>query len=61
MRYEVNVTLVSPLTLYVNAQSKSEAASKAYMLATSRDRFLEREDITAVVSACDAHEIGKGI
>lgn len=57
MRYEVDVTLVSHLNLYVEAQSKAEAASKAYRIANSRDRLLERGDFTAIVSAKDAKEI----
>lgn len=57
MRYEVDVTLVSHLNLFVEAQSRTEAASKAYRIANSRDRLLERGDFTAIVSASDATEI----
>ena len=61
MRYEVDVTLVSHLNLFVEAQSRTEAASKAYHIANSRDRLIERGDFSAIVSAQDAKEIGEGI
>lgn len=57
MRYKVNVTLVSEIDLYVDANNRTEAASKAYKLAQSRDRIIERGDFSAVVSASDAIEI----
>ena len=57
MRYEVDVTLVSHLNLYVEAQSRTEAASKAYRIANGRDRLLEKGDFSAIVSAQDAKEI----
>lgn len=57
MRYEVDVTLMSHLNLFVEAQSRTEAASKAYRIAVSRDRLLERGDFAAIVSAKDAKEI----
>ena len=60
MRYEVDVTLVSHLNLFVEAQSRTEAASKAYRIANSRDRLLERGDFSAIVSAKDAKEIVHG-
>ena len=57
MRYEVDVTLVSHLNLFVEAQSRTEAASKAYRIANSRDRLIERGDFSAIVSAKGAKEI----
>jgi hypothetical protein len=56
-RYAVNVTLTSQLTLYVEAGNKTEAAAKAYGIAMSRDRLLERGDFSAIVSANDAREL----
>jgi hypothetical protein len=57
MRYKVNVTLVSEIDLYIDADNRTEAASKAYRLAQSRDRIIERGDFRAIVSASDAEEI----
>ena len=56
-RYAVNVTLASPLKIFVEASSKTEAASKAYRIAMSRDRLIERGDFSAIVSANDAEEL----
>lgn len=57
MRYKVNVTLVSEIELFVDADNRTDAASKAYKLAQSRDRIIERGDFSAVVSASDAEEV----
>ena len=57
MRYKVKVTLVSEINLYVDADNRTDASSKAYKLAQSRDRIIERGDFKAIVSASDAEEI----
>lgn len=57
MRYKVNVTLVSEIDLYIDADNRTDAASKAYKLAQSRDRIIERGDFRAIVSASDAKEV----
>ena len=57
MRYKVNVTLVSEIELFVDADTRNDAASKAYKLAQSRDRIIERGDFRAIVSASDAKEV----
>lgn len=57
MRYKVKVTLVSEINLYVDADNRTDASSKAYKLAQSRDRIIERGDFKAIVSASDAEEV----